>query len=71
MFFLNVHYGSMKRSPLDIKAVRERLGESQEKFAERFGVDQCTISRWETDGLPDRGPSKLIERAIRDLRPVG
>lgn len=39
----------------DVKAARERLGESQTAFAKRFGVDQSTIHRWETDGVPDRG----------------
>jgi DNA-binding transcriptional regulator YiaG len=60
----------MKRKPLDVKAVREHLGESQKTFARRFGVNQCTVSRWETEGLPNRGPLKLLEREIRGLRNV-
>jgi len=60
-------------SGADIKATRQALAESQTQFAERFGVDQATIHRWEARGLTGRGPSKLIEEAIRGLRngPVG
>lgn len=47
-----------------LKKVRTRLGESQEKFAERFDVDQSTIHRWETDGPPDRGPTKIAIETV-------
>lgn len=51
-----------------LKKVRSDLGESQTTFAERFGVDQATVSRWETEGPPDRGmAAKLIERVLGDL----
>ncbi len=51
-----------------LKSVRDRLGESQTRFAERFGVDQATVSRWETAGPPDRGiAAKLIERVLDEL----
>ena len=52
----------------DIKRVRERRQESQEVFAAHFGVDQTTIHRWETSGVPSRGPAAaLIERVLADL----
>lgn len=52
----------------DIKRVRERRKESQEAFAVHFGVDQTTIHRWETSGVPSRGPAgALIERVLIDL----
>jgi DNA-binding transcriptional regulator YiaG len=51
-----------------LKKVRGDLGESQTTFAERFGVDQATVSRWETEGPPDRGvAAKLIARVLDDL----
>lgn len=54
---------------IDLKAIRERLGESQSKFGERFGVDQATIHRWEKYGLPKRGYArKAVEGVIADLR---
>lgn len=52
----------------ELKATRERLGESQSQFGERFGVDQSTIHRWETDGISDRGTTKLaVERVLAEL----
>lgn len=51
-----------------LKAARTRLEESQAEFGARFGVDQSTIHRWETDGPSDRGPARmLIERTLTDL----
>ena len=54
----------MTDSEVDIRALRERLGESQAAFGDRFGVDQSTIHRWETKGCPRRGPAR---RMIDDL----
>jgi DNA-binding transcriptional regulator YiaG len=52
-----------------IRSAREKLGESQEDFAKRFGVDQTTLSRWETMGVPARGTSKrLVERVLYEIR---
>jgi DNA-binding transcriptional regulator YiaG len=47
-------------TPESIKAARIRLGESQRQFGRRFGVDQSTIQRWETNGPPDRGPARTL-----------
>jgi DNA-binding transcriptional regulator YiaG len=49
----------------DIKKAREAVRESQAAFGARFGVDQSTVHRWETDGPPERGPArKMIEREV-------
>jgi len=51
-----------------IRANRERLGESQTEFAERFGVTQSAISRWETNGIPEHGAAEAaIERILAEL----
>lgn len=52
-----------------IKTARTEVAkESQEAFSQRFGVDQSTIHRWETDGPPSRGPGrKAIERVLSEL----
>lgn len=51
-----------------IKAARERVGESQAEFAKRFGVDQSALSRWETRGIPARGPAEaIVERVLAEL----
>lgn len=35
-------------TPTQIKKLREKLGETQEQFAERIGVRQATVADWET-----------------------
>ena len=53
----------------EIKAAREALGESQAAFASRFGVDQATVHRWETKGLPKRGAApKAVEKVLESLK---
>jgi transcriptional regulator with XRE-family HTH domain len=37
-----------------IRELRAQLGQSQAQFAVHFHVNQATISRWETIGVPDR-----------------
>lgn len=64
----DVHSASMPVTGEALKEVRTRLGESQTTFAERFGVDQATVSRWETEGPPDRGlAAKLLERVLGEI----
>jgi transcriptional regulator with XRE-family HTH domain len=46
-----------------IKRLRLALGESQEVFGERFGVEQATVSRWQK-GSP---VGRQYEQAIADL----
>jgi DNA-binding transcriptional regulator YiaG len=47
-----------------IKEMRTQLGESQVSFGARFGVDQSTVHRWETDAPPKRGPALLALRSL-------
>ena len=55
-------------TPAILRSTRERLGETQAQFARRFGVDQTTIHRWESDGLPERGPARMaLERVIAEV----
>lgn len=52
----------------DVLSLRLRLKETQAAFAERFGVNQSTVARWEKDGLPDRGTTRrTIERFAEEL----
>lgn len=58
----------MKKLATRLKAARTRLGESQSVFATRFGVDQSTLHRWETEGPSDRGAAKtLIEKTLSEI----
>lgn len=51
-----------------VKAARTRLGETQAAFALRFGVDQATIHRWETDGIPERGTARIaVEQILKGI----
>lgn len=50
---------------LDVKALRNDLGESQETFGKRFGVTQTAVLRWEKGGAPTRG---LVADALKKLR---
>lgn len=62
-----MHSASMATSA-DIKRVRLARKESQEAFAVHFGVDQSTIHRWETVGVPDRGAAAVgIRKVLSDL----
>jgi len=47
-----------------VRALRQRLGMSQEKFAAAIGVSFSTVSRWEN---AHRKPSPLSWRAVREL----
>ncbi|MGJ4888907.1 helix-turn-helix domain-containing protein [Bradyrhizobium sp. HKCCYLRH3099] len=51
-----------------IRQAREQVGESQAAFAQRFGVDQSTVHRWETDGPPARGAARrMLERELQAI----
>jgi transcriptional regulator with XRE-family HTH domain len=57
-----------KAMDIDIKAIRGRLGLSQQELAERIGVNQASISRMESGRQPVKRPilillSKLQEEA--------
>ncbi len=54
---------------IDLKAIRKSLGETQDTFAKRFGVNQSTLQRWEVEGLPEHGTARLaVERVVADLQ---
>lgn len=51
---------------VDVKALRARLGVSQEAFAGRYGLDVATVRNWEQGRTKPEGPAaallQLIER---------
>lgn len=54
-----------------IKTARVNLGESQQAFAQRFGVSQPTIHVWETVGPPKGGAAyKALEMVLTTLAPA-
>lgn len=49
---------------LNVRQLRERLRETQAAFAARFGVDQGTVSNWETGKTKPSGPAKKLMEAL-------
>lgn len=60
----NYIYYAMLFFMVDIKAIRKRLGLTQEEIAQKLGVSWVTIARWEAGKSK---PSKLAQKAIAFL----
>jgi len=60
----------------EVKAIRERLGVSQDKFAMILGVSKRTVENWEQGRRHPTGPARSLlriveadpERALQALR---
>lgn len=49
------------RNEIDVRKLREGLGMTQAALAAEVGVDQSTVSLWETSETKPRGPAlKLL-----------
>ena len=60
----------VRRGP-DVRALRERLGLSQEAFASRFQISLRTIQEWEQRRRVPEGPALTLLRVIeRDPKAV-
>jgi putative transcriptional regulator len=55
--------------PVDVKAIRARLGMSQEAFAQAFGLSVTALRDWEQQRRAPRGPARALLRVI-DREPV-
>jgi putative transcriptional regulator len=49
---------------VDVKAIRQRQGLSQEEFAERYGFSVGRIRDWEQGRSPVDGPSRILLTVI-------
>ena len=47
-------------SPLDIKAIREKLKKSQSEFALMIGVSVSTLQNWEQGRRRPEGPARAL-----------
>ncbi|ETX08094.1 helix-turn-helix domain-containing protein [Candidatus Entotheonella palauensis] len=45
---------------LDVKAIRSKIGMSQEEFARHFGVSKRTVQDWEQRRRHPSGPSRAF-----------
>jgi putative transcriptional regulator len=49
-------------APVDVKAVRRRLGKSQSEFARMIGVSVSTLQNWEQGRRRPVGPARALLR---------
>ena len=50
---------------VDVRAVREKLGLTQDDFAKAFGVSAGTIRNWEQGRRKPEGPARVLLNVIR------
>ncbi len=48
----------------EVKAIRDRLGVSQEKFANLLGVSKRTVENWEQGRRHPTGPARSLLRIV-------
>lgn len=54
-------------SPLDVKAIREQLQQSQSEFARMIGISTATLQNWEQGRRRPEGPARaLLQVAMRN-----
>lgn len=56
-------------TPESIRALRLRLGLTQEAFAARIGTTQATVNRWEHGTRRPNGPASLALMALLTAHP--
>jgi len=51
-------------SPLDVKAVRAKVGMSQNEFASAFGISVSTLRHWERGDRTPHGPALVLLNVV-------
>lgn len=46
--------------PLDVKAIRSKVGMSQSEFASSFGISLGTLRHWERGDRQPQGPARVL-----------
>lgn len=54
-----------KFSPISIKAIRQKLHQSQSEFAFMIGVSPSTLKNWEQGTREPEGPAKALLRVAQ------
>lgn len=58
-------------SPLDVKAIRAQLHQSQREFAQMIGVSTATLQNWEQGRRKPEGPARaLLQVALHNPQAV-
>ena len=52
--------GVFEYTPMDVKAIRRRLGKSQAEFARMIGVSVSTLQNWEQGRRRPEGPARAL-----------
>jgi putative transcriptional regulator len=50
--------------PVDVKALRAKVGMTQEQFAARFGFSTATLRHWERGDRTPQGPALVLLNVI-------
>ena len=53
-------YGVHVPATLDVRAIRQKIGLSQEDFAQHFGVNKRTVQDWEQGRRHPSGPARTL-----------
>jgi len=51
-------------TPLDVKAIREKTGMSQERFSAAFGIPLGTLRHWEQGLRTPRGTARVLLKIV-------
>ena len=51
-------------SEVDVQALRQRIGMTQEEFAAKFGISLGTLRHWERGDRKPHGPALVLLRVI-------
>lgn len=54
-----------KPKPVDVSALRQRMGMTQEQFAARFGFSVATLRHWERGDRAPRGAALVLLNVIK------
>ncbi len=49
---------------IDVKAIREKTGMSQERFCATFGISLGTLRHWEQGVRSPRGPARVLLKVV-------
>lgn len=52
--------------PVDVKALRSKIGMTQEQFAARFGFSTATLRHWERGDRNPHGPALVLLNVIKN-----
>ncbi len=58
---------SIEHTPekIDVKAIRENTGMSQQKFSSVFGISVGTLRHWEQGLRTPRGPARVLLKVVQ------